>query len=455
MASNDSLCLSSTEQRKILAKEWLNDLIDIDVLFACAICHNAINVNHPIHCPQCSKLFCAGCINRWFNTGPQRTRVYLKGCPCCQAKVTFTQFTHCRVYQEVRELIERLQGNLEQLIQLVAKPVSVCEEHNKELLLFCQQCSKCVCVKCILNAQHSKHIDEILELDDAREKLKATITKENTFLVDRLTALNRAEARIFARERDMHLDHGALLNGLTSAIETMFEKIQEDKDERIKQHLEPIKSVTMRQQKDVEKIIQKTYELASEETSPDVVMKTLQMVDAIKKMHNEPLPVLQLPDTKFVNPISPPPQELHFSMQSFSSRILQSCSVYSLQECIDGFRLQLKGYHDAEEDVIKLALRIVDGYDVNDIKVICYPTRGGDPLVRRLDLKKGDDNTVLEFPDFLSMYGFLDPRSDELHVQMKFNLWATYYDKCAHKDWFIQKLSGGKKEKIGELHRTH
>lgn len=441
------------EQRKMLAKAWLSEQIDIDMLFACAVCHNAINADHPIHCPQCSKLFCADCIDRWFNSGGRRSSVYLKGCPCCQAKVSFTQFSYCRVYQEVRELIERLQDNVEQLIHLLTKAVSVCEEHSKELLLFCQKCSKCVCVKCILNARHRTHIDEVLELDDAREKLKGMITKENTFLVDRLAALSRAGARIASRESDMHLDHGSLLNELTGAIDTLFEKLQEDKEDRIKQHLEPVRAVTERQQKDVEMIIQKSFELASEETSPDVVMKTLQMVDAIKKMHNEPLPVLQLPDTEFVNPISPPLLDLHFSMRNFSKLILQSRSVFSLPESIEGFILQVKGHHDADEDVIKLSLQIVDGYDVNDIKVVCYPTKGGEPLVRRMDLKRCEDNTVLEFPDFPSMGGFMDPRTDELHIQMKFSLWATYYDKCAHQDWYIKKLTGVKRGVIEEIHK--
>lgn len=455
MASNDSLCTSPMEQRKALAKAWLNEQIERDVLFTCAICHNAINVERPIHCPHCSNLFCFDCITQWFNTARPRASLYLKNCPCCQAKVTTQQFTPCRVYQEVQEFIERLQRNMPELIQLMTKPVHFCDTHQKELLLFCQKCRKCICVKCVLNTYHRLHIDEVLELDDAREKLKAAISQQNSFLVNRLAALNRAEARIDSRENELHSEQGELLKDLKVAYDTLIENIQEDKDERIRQYLAPAKAVTLQQRTNVEKIIQKKIELSSEETSPDVVMKTIRMLDAITKMHSESFPVLQFPDTKFANPISPPPLEFNFSIRGFSKKILeQTKPVISMPERIDGFLLQLKGYHDAEEDVIKISLNILDGYDINDIKVICYPAEGRDPLVRRLDLKKSEDNTVLEFPDFASMNDFLNVGTDELYIRMKFTLWTTYYEKCRHMDWCVKKLSGDKQEAIQDIHKV-
>lgn len=438
------LRIPSMEQTKEIAKHWLDDKINTDELFACAICHNAISVEHPIHCPQCSNLFCATCIDQWFNTGGPRpsTVSNVKRCPCCQAKVTMNQFTYCRVYQEVREMIDSLNNSMEELILQLRKPVVFCEKHNKELILFCQECHKCICVKCVLVDRHRGHIDQVLELDDAREKLKIAILRENNFLVNRLAVLNKVNARLLTRENDMHRSCDAVVNEMNFAVDAIIEKIHEDKDERIQKEIAPVKEATKRQQEEVESIIQQSFELANEQTSPDVLVKTYQMIQAIKKMHYEPFPVEQPQDIKFTNPITPPPLEVRFSVPCFSQRILRSCTVFSVPQSFDGFMLQLKGYHDSDEDVIKLSLRILEGYDINDIKVVCYPMREGEPLVRCMDLKKGEDNTVLEFSNFTEMGGFLDTMLDELIIEMKLSLWGTYYAKCAHKDWCIKKLSG-------------
>lgn len=146
------------------------------------------------------------------------------------------------------------------------------------------------------------------------------------------------------------------------------------------------------------------------------------------------------------SPITPPPLKVLFSVPCFSSRILRSCTVFSVPQSFEGFMLQLKCYRDSGENVIKLCLRILEGYDIDDIKVVCYPScysiRGGEPLVRCMDLKKGEDNTVLEFEDFAAMGSFLDTMLDELVIEMRISLWGSYYAKCAHKDWCIKKLSG-------------
>lgn len=437
--------MTSIEQSKEIAKNWLHDQINADVLFACAICHNSINVDHPIHCPQCSKLFCATCIEQWFNTGgprPSSTVSSVKRCPCCQGKVTMNQFTYCRVYQEVRELIDGLHSNMEQLIQQLSKPVNYCDKHDKELILFCQECHKCICVKCILVDRHRGHIDQVLELDDAREKLKLAILRENNFLVNRLAALNRVTAKLATRENDLHRSYETIVNELNNAVDGIIDTMHEEKEERILRKIAPVKATTKRQQEEVEAIIQQSFELANEETTPDVIVKTFQMIQAIKKMHYEPFLSDQLPNVEFTNPITPPPLEVRFSVPCFSQRILRSCTVFSIPQSFEGFMLQLKGFHDADEDMIKLSLRIFEGYDVNDVKVVCHPMLKGEPLVRCMDLKKGEDNTVLEFASFSAMGGFLDTKLDELVIEMKLSLWTTYYAKCAHKDWCIKKLSG-------------
>lgn len=445
MALSGCLRIPPLEQSKKIAKDWLHLRMNAEELFACSICHGAISVDHPLHCPQCSNLFCASCIDQWFNTGGPRPSVVsgVKRCPCCQTKVTINQFSYCRVYQEVRESMDGIQNNMEELIRQLGKPIIVCEKHRKELILFCQECHKCICVKCVLVDRHRGHIDQVLELDDAREKLKVAILRENNFLVNRLAVLNKVGAKLAARENDLHRSYEAKVNELNVAVDAIIDTIHEDKEARIQNDIAPAKDATKRQQEEVESIIQQSFDLANEETSVDVILKTYQMIQSIKKMHYEPFPVDQIPDSKFINPITPPPLAIRFSVPCFSQRILRACTVFSIPQSFEGFMLQLKGYHDATEDVIKLSLRILEGYDVNDIKVVCHPMQeGGEPLVRCMDLKKGEDNTVLEFASFAEMGGFLDTMLDELIIEMKLSLWGTYYAKCAHKDWCIKKLSG-------------
>nr|XP_019529826.2 E3 ubiquitin-protein ligase TRIM37-like [Aedes albopictus] len=448
MPSSGFLRIPPMEQSKEIAKNWLDSKINTDELFACAICHCAISAEHPIHCPQCSNLFCATCIDQWFAAGGPRPSVVssVKRCPCCQAKVTMNQFTYCRVYQEVREVIDSLHNSMEELIQQLRKPVILCEKHNKELTLFCQECDKCICVKCVLVDRHRGHIDLVLELDDAREKLKNTILRENKFLAKRLDMLNNVNNRLKTRENDMHQLCDSIVNEMNITVDAMIEKMHEDKDERIEKYIAPVKAAVMRQQKEVESIIQQSFALANEETCPDVLVKTCQMIRTIKTMNYKEFPVDQHHDINFTNPITPPPLKVLFSVPCFSSRILRSCTVFSVPQSFEGFMLQLKCYRDSGENVIKLCLRILEGYDIDDIKVVCYPScysiRGGEPLVRCMDLKKGEDNTVLEFEDFAAMGSFLDTMLDELVIEMRISLWGSYYAKCAHKDWCIKKLSG-------------
>ncbi|XP_058464774.1 E3 ubiquitin-protein ligase TRIM37-like [Malaya genurostris] len=438
---------SSMEDRLSLAKEWIDRILNMEELFICAICHGTIDVQHPMHCPHCSKMFCGECIDQWLIS--RSIQAIVKRCPCCQAQVEPKNFVCCRVYQEVDEMIDRLRENLDEMLQLVSKTVTLCVEHGKELLLFCETCKGCMCIKCLFSDQHRNHKEKILDLDHAREKFKSIIQKDASFLSGRLKALKKASDQIESNECDMMDANEHIVDELNHATERIIDKLREEMNERFRQYVEPVKSVTKQQQNEVESVIEKVNELANETTSPEIMMETFHMADVIKKMHKEPLPMLQLPGTNFINPITPPMVELQFFMRNFSKTIFLENNITSGKKSIDGFVVQLKGHQEQDDngnDVIKLSLMVLDGYDVHDVKVICYPVKrtSVEPLARRMDLKTHESNTVLEFGNFQAMEGFLEESSDELHLRMKFRLWSTYYDKCAHKDWYIAKLTSRK-----------
>ncbi|XP_055627581.1 E3 ubiquitin-protein ligase TRIM37-like [Toxorhynchites rutilus septentrionalis] len=444
--------LSSMEERKSHVMIWFDKQINLEELFACAICHNPIDVDHPIHCPECSKLFCGDCIDQWLNIHSIGSS--MKRCPCCQVEVDVGSFVYCRVYQDVNEMIDNLRNKLEELIRLVSIPLKACEEHGKELLLFCSACKKCICIKCLFSAAHKIHINDIVELDEARQKYKKMIENEHSFLANRLDALTKAGHQIAANESDMVDANESIIEDLNWAMEQIIDKVRDEMSERFRQQVEPVKAVTQQQMKEVKAVMRKAFELAAEETSPSVMMETFQMVGTIKKMYYEPVPALRLPKTEFVNPITPQFAELCFIIHGFSNTIRLNGQILSEQQSVEGYMLQLKGHQDRDENgnaVVKLSLIIVDGYNVYGVKVICYPVKSAsvEPLARRMDLKLGEDNTVLEFSDFHAMEGFLEEKTDKLRLRMNFRLWATYYEKCVHKDWYIEKLTGVKQKKPG------
>ncbi|XP_058834816.1 E3 ubiquitin-protein ligase TRIM37-like isoform X2 [Topomyia yanbarensis] len=444
---------SSIEERLCLAKEWFNKRSNVEQLFICAICHGVIAVDHPIHCPHCSKLFCGKCMDQWLTSRSIGAKT--KRCPCCQAQVEPKNFVRCRIYQDVDEMIEGLKDNLVELIHLVTKTAAICVEHGKELLLFCESCKGCLCIKCLCSDPHRSHNEKILDLDNARETFRARIEKKDLFLTGRLKALQKAGEQIETNECDMMDANEHIVEEINYATERIVDKLREEMHERFRQHVEPVKIVTKQQRSEVEGVIQKVSELANEVTSPEVVMETFQVADIIKKMNKEPLPVLKLPATNFIDPITPPMIELKFFLRNFSKEITLNRKIFSEKKSIEGYSVQLMGNQEQDDngnDVIKLSLLVVDGYDVHDVKVTCYPVKGAsvEPLARRMDLKLGENNTVLEFGNFQAMKGFLDKTNDKLYLLMKFRLWATYYDKCVHKDWYIAKLTGARKRHAGK-----
>lgn len=344
-------------------------------------------------------------------------------------------------------MIERLPTKLDELIRLVSAPLQVCAHHGKELLLFCEPCRECVCVKCLFGDPHRKHIEHILELEDARQKFRAVIDSEKCFLKDRLAALTKMGKRLEANEHDMIEENERIVENVTWATERIVEKLRDELHDRLKQQVEPVKVIAQQQFVEVEDVMQRAVELNKEETCANVMMETFHLADAIKKMHSEPLPQIQVPNLEFINPITPPFVELSFLIRDFSQKLFLLRRTLSEEQTVEGFTFRLKGHQDQDEngnEVIKLSLVVIDGYEVHDVKVICYPKQGStvEPLVRLMDLKLTEDNTVLEFADFASMEGFLTEVTDVLHLRIKFRLWATYYDKCVHKDWYIGRLAG-------------
>ncbi|XP_053686093.1 E3 ubiquitin-protein ligase TRIM37-like [Sabethes cyaneus] len=442
---------SSTEERQLLAKAWFDRYINLEDLFRCAICHCAISVKHPIHCPHCSKLFCRQCIDQWLNRRDGRERrsmdSIVKRCPCCQSQVEANSFVCCRVYRDVIDLTQQLRDNVEELIQVIRRPLRMCDKHEKELLLFCQACGCCICVKCLFSEPHSVHNSKVLDLDSARQKFKEMIAKENQFLTARLKALQSISFQIATNESDITDANDHIVNQLHWAAERLIDKLRDEMSERFGQNTEPVKD-TKQQHKEVENVMQKAIELASEDTSPEVVTEMFKMLDVIKNIRKKPLPVPQLPETSFIDRITPPLVVFDFLLYNFSETVYLNRSMLSDVKSIEGFTMQLKGhqeYDDSGNEVIRLSLVVVDGYDAHDVKVFCYPTKRMsqcEPLVRLMDIKRFENNTVLEFSGFQAMEGFLEERTDELHLKMKMQLWATYYDKCVHKDWYIAKLLG-------------
>lgn len=430
------------EERKSLAFSWFMGIINVDDLFACAVCHSRVDTEHPLHCPECSKLFCGGCLRQWYSSRNATQR-----CPCCQRALGSDQFIYCRVYQEVNEMIERLPAKLDELIRLINQPLRVCAHHGKELLLFCEPCRECLCVKCLFGDPHRAHLGQISELEEARLKFQAIIDSEKNFLTERLSTLSKMGKRLESNEHDMVEENERIVENVNWATEQIVEKLRDGLHDRLKQHVEPVKAIAQQQYAEVEDVMQRAIELNKEQTCATVMMETFHLADAIKKMHSEPLPQVHVPNLEFVNPITPPFVELSFLIRDFSQKIFLLRRTLSEEQSVEGFTFRLKGHQDLDEngnEVIKLSLVVVDGYDVHDVKVICYPKQGStvEPLVRVMDLKLNEDNTVLEFSDFVSMEGFLTEVTDVLNLRVKFRLWATYYHKCVHKDWYIGRLSG-------------
>ncbi|VDN96332.1 unnamed protein product [Rodentolepis nana] len=108
-------------------------------------------------CPNCSKLFCFGCIRRWI------TQIKTE-CPHCRSYLALDNLINCRFANDVVQQLDSLKVDVKTSCSL--GNADICEAHHERLTVFCSTCDHAICHKCALfDGRHGDHnfrpLDEV------------------------------------------------------------------------------------------------------------------------------------------------------------------------------------------------------------------------------------------------------------------------------------------------------
>ncbi|XP_049537440.1 E3 ubiquitin-protein ligase TRIM37-like [Anopheles darlingi] len=235
-----------------------------DDIFKCVICLGKLN--DPNLCPQCSKMYCRGCILEWFMLGDQ-------SCPNCKFALTVEQLVKLRWIEEIEKLEQDLRTNYsekETLKGYLSEDSYVeecCKEHHLPLKFFCVDCHESICETCVTIAGEGAHgahtfkavtvvYDQVLKeiatelgkVENYREQLETVSERiaQNMSLFDVLLSEKRRELEEVVQRATNNLIHQHAIQiqklkeqqkKVTEAIEILDMKldgVEHDLDQRMK-----------------------------------------------------------------------------------------------------------------------------------------------------------------------------------------------------------------------------
>ncbi|XP_065272240.1 zinc finger protein RFP-like [Emys orbicularis] len=127
----------------------------------CSVCRDYFK--DPV-CLDCGHHFCQACITRWWEGLRKNFR-----CPECRE--TFSQ----RNFKPNRQLRNIVEASRKLKRELTKEPEvgTVCEKHNEDLKVFCQEDQTLICMVCHLSRDHREHT--VVPIEEAAEDYKDQI----------------------------------------------------------------------------------------------------------------------------------------------------------------------------------------------------------------------------------------------------------------------------------------
>ena len=141
-------------------------------IFKCMICFS--DLNDPHVCPQCSKLYCFGCIIEWLNTDSEKTSY----CPHCKSYLNYEQLVRIRWLDEVKTVQSVQNQTFTSHIEKVNDDGECSTHDDNKMILYCKTCEKCLCMECLNDDYHLFHNYQninavyLMSLQAVEEKIK-------------------------------------------------------------------------------------------------------------------------------------------------------------------------------------------------------------------------------------------------------------------------------------------
>jgi len=165
----------------------------------CFVCHEPYSSRD--RSPQvlfCGHTMCLGCVTR-LQKGEQGEEKRVE-CPLCQVPQGFVP------NYQLMEVIS--------VAAPVRGPSSVCQEHNKEALFYCEQCEGVACASCVGHEHKGHPLEELKEVVETKVSLAQQ--KENQ-VRERVEALRRKQDEIITLLQRMETDEKRSLQAITES----------------------------------------------------------------------------------------------------------------------------------------------------------------------------------------------------------------------------------------------
>ena len=139
----------------------------LEHILACQICLEDFEEtgDHVSRLLPCTHTLCEKCLKQLIK--PTNEGAFIE-CPECREKHRVKN--DVRTFPQTKYILINIRKKLEDSVKEVApREVAKCEEHRRELILFCtrNECQKAVCNKC-LTKYHRKH--DVVDIEEAEKE---------------------------------------------------------------------------------------------------------------------------------------------------------------------------------------------------------------------------------------------------------------------------------------------
>nr|CDS34064.1 E3 ubiquitin protein ligase TRIM37 [Hymenolepis microstoma] len=286
-------------------------------------------------CPNCSKLFCFGCIRRWI------TQIKTE-CPHCRSYLALDNLINCRFANDVVQQLDSLKIDVKASCSLAN--TDICEAHHERLTVFCSTCDHAICHKCALfDGRHGDH--NFRPLDEVYKEHLEIVKNEMEALSNRRREIQALLKEIVRNTNTLNLKKENRVEEIKSYFEVLLFRLEST-------HRKKLSALNahhghLRQEEELLTSLVNEVESQLKVISPSSLINRSSALSAMfSEVHNTPMPRLNVDPNTYDLPseLSPPLSTGEFTIENFSRVRQQVEPLYSPPLERDGIVWRLKVY---------------------------------------------------------------------------------------------------------------
>ncbi|VDL60673.1 unnamed protein product [Hymenolepis diminuta] len=305
-------------------------------VFKCLICMGT--TADARMCPNCSKLFCFGCIRRWI------TQIKAE-CPHCRSYLGLDTLINCRFADDVVQQLNSLKFDVKASRSFDnADMFCRCDAHHECLTVFCSTCDHAICHKCALfDGRHGDH--NFRPLDEVYKEHLEVVKNEMGILSDRRREIQALLKEIVRNTNTLNLKKENRVEEIKSYFEALLFRLEST--HRKKFSALNAQHGHLKQEEELLTSLLSEVESQLKVISPsNLINRSSALSSMFSEVHNTPMPKLNVDPSTYDLPSELFPQLSagEFIIENFSQVRQQVEPLYSPPLERDGVAWRLKVY---------------------------------------------------------------------------------------------------------------